>query len=69
MMCHYYDYYYDLFVLQLRERLDELVPIKQKELAELKKEYGHRELGQTTVDQVGSSSSSSSSSSSNREEQ
>lgn len=38
---------------QIQDTLAELVPIKQKELAALKKEHGNKVIGEVTVDQVG----------------
>jgi hypothetical protein len=36
----------------LKEALERLVPIKQKEMKDLKAKYGNRSLGEVTVDQV-----------------
>lgn len=42
-----------LFVLQsLKETMYRVVPEKQKEVAEFRKEYGDKSLGEYTVDQV-----------------
>lgn len=46
-------YYMLLFDLQsLKETMYRVVPEKQKEVAEFRKEYGDKSLGEYTVDQV-----------------
>lgn len=47
-----YHYYFSLVLQNLRETLYRVVPEKQKEVADFRKEYGDRSLGEYTVDQV-----------------
>ena len=47
-----YHYYFSLVLQNLSETLYRVVPEKQKEVADFRKEYGDRSLGEYTVDQV-----------------
>ena len=41
-----------IFLQSLKDRLKEIIPLKQEEVKQVKSLYGNRSLGETTVDMV-----------------